>query len=149
MTADPFDHPDHADAVRQLAAGPPVEPSAGLKIRLLAALPPPPQVVYKPSDDAAFRPTKQPGVSVRLLYLDRAADRFSAFLKLAPGARLRPHRHAGVEECVVLAGTMDVGGRTLRAGDYQRAESGSPHGEQVSADGCLLFLSGPLALLAE
>lgn len=148
MTPDPFDDPAYAEVVRMLAEVAPVAPSPDLKARLLARLPAP-GLTIKPADESAFRPSRHPGVSVRLLHLDRAADRFSAYLRLAPGASLRPHTHDGAEECVVLAGSITVGGRTLTAGDYQRAEPGSPHDEQRSADGCLLFLSGPLSLLAE
>ena len=146
MTADPFDAPENHDAVRLLADGLVATPPAGLRAALLDRLP---GVTFWPADDAAFRPTGWAGVSVRLLHTDRDAGRFSAYLKLDPGASLHSHTHDGAEECVVLSGSIAVAGRTLRAGDYQRAEAGSPHAEQVSADGCLLFLTGPLSLLAE
>ncbi len=150
MTADPFTDPDHTDAVRLLAAVPPVSPSAGLLALVIAQLPPadPPGLHFHVAADLAFRPTGRPGVSIRLLHTDTAAARFSAYLRLDPGASLHPHAHDGAEECVVLSGSIRVGHRTLTAGDYQRAEPGSPHGEQRSADGCLLFLTGPLSLLA-
>lgn len=153
--ADPFDptDPDLHAAVRALAdAVPPVEPSPGLRDRLLAALPPAglPGITFKLAADAAFRPLRRkPGVSVCPLHLDRPARRFTCLLRLEPGASLGEHAHDGVEECLILEGALEVAGRTLRPGDYQRAEPGSPHAEQVSPGGCLLFLAGPLSLLAE
>lgn len=153
MTADPFDPTDAGlhDAVRALADVPAVEPSAGLKDRLLAALPPadPPGLSFDLAADATFRPFRRPGVSVRLLHLDEPARRFTCLLRLEPGASLGEHSHDGAEECLVLEGTLEVAGRTLRPGDYQRAEPGSPHAEQRSPGGCLLFLTGPLSLDSE
>ena len=151
MIDDSFDLSENTDAVRLLAAVTPVPPSAGLLTTILDRLPPadPPGLTVRLADPAAFRPTGRPGVSIRLLHTDRVARRFSAYLRLDPGASLQPHTHDGAEECVVLSGSITVAGRTLAAGDYQLAEAGSPHAEQVSADGCLLFLTGPLSLLAE
>jgi quercetin dioxygenase-like cupin family protein len=152
MTADPFDPPgENAEAVRLLAAVPPVTPSADLFARILDRLSAadPPGFHFHSPVDAQFRPTGRPGVSVRMLHHDRAANRFSAYLRLDPGASLDTHTHDGAEECVVLSGSIRVSGRTLRAGDYQLAEPGSPHGEQTSDDGCILFLTGPLSLLGE
>jgi hypothetical protein len=147
MTDDPFDMAENAGAVRLLADGPSVTPPPGLLAAILDRLPPQPGLVFRPADPAAFKPTGRPGVSIRLLQTDRETRRFSAFLRLDPGASLDSHTHDGAEECVVLSGSITVAGRTLAAGDYQLAEAGSPHAEQVSPDGCLLFLSGPLSLL--
>ncbi len=151
MIADLFDLAENTDAVRLLAAVPPVSPSAGLVAAILDRLPPaaPPGLTFHAADPATFQPTGRPGVSIRLLHTDRVARRFSAYLRLDPGASLDSHTHDGAEECVVLSGSITVAGRTLAAGDYQLAEPGSPHAEQVSAAGCLLFLTGSLSLLAE
>lgn len=151
MTVDFFDDPEHHEAVRILADVPPVQPSDGLFDRILKQLPTvnPRGFIFLTPHANDFKPTHQPGVSIRMLHTDRTAGRFSAYLRLDPGASLYEHEHDGIEECVVLSGSIRVGGRLLRAGDYQRAEVGSPHGEQTSPDGCLLFLSGSLSLLGE
>lgn len=152
MTSDLFDDPEHVEAVRCLADVPPVPPSPVLlgsildRIELEAAQP---GFVFRTADTDKFKPTTQPGVTIRLLHTDRLSNRFSAYLRLEPGASLHPHAHEGVEECVVLSGSVRVGDRLLTAGDYQRAEPGHDHGEQTSPDGCLLFLTGPLSLLGE
>lgn len=145
------------DAVRALAASvPPVEPSPGLKARLLAALPPADRVVpklpgikFRLADDADFRPTRLPGVSVRMLHVDAGSRQFTCLVRMAPGAKLPSHPHDGPEECIVLDGEIVAHGVRMKAGDYQRVDPGTAHAEQYTDTGCLLYLSGPASLLAD
>lgn len=97
--------------------------------------------------DVPFAPTPFPGVWARLLHVDRARRQFTAVLRLDPGASYPAHPHDGPEECLVLDGELMVGGVRLRAGDYQRAEPGSEHGEQRTETGAILFVTAPLRLL--
>ncbi|MFO0847887.1 MAG: cupin domain-containing protein [Gemmataceae bacterium] len=147
----------HPDAVRALAASiAPVEPSPELKTRLLAALPPADRVVpnlpgikIRLADDADFRPTRLPGVSVRMLHVDARNRQFTCLVRMAPGATLPSHPHDGPEECIVLNGEIVAHGVRMKAGDYQRVEPGTAHAEQHTDTGCLLYLTGPASLLAE
>jgi quercetin dioxygenase-like cupin family protein len=129
----------------------PVEPPPGAKQRLLEALPPAPAPAglhFRFADDGAFTPTRHPGVSVKLLHLDRERRQFTVLMKLEPGAVYPSHPHDGPEECVVIEGEILVGGVRMRKGDYQRAEPGSEHVEQRSETGALLFVTAPVSLLA-
>jgi quercetin dioxygenase-like cupin family protein len=128
---------------------PPVEPPAGAKEKLLASLPPAPAGIhFRFADDGAFTPTRYPGVSIKLLHLDRQRRQFTVLMKLEPGAVYPAHAHDGPEECVVIEGEILVGGVRMRQGDYQRAEPGSEHVDQRSETGALLFVTAPVSLMS-
>lgn len=101
------------------------------------------------AEDVGFRQTPHPGVTMRILHLDKENRRFTCLMRLAPGATLPSHPHDGPEECVVLDGEFTVFGVKMKKGDYQRAEPGRDHGDQYSETGALVYLSGPVSLLHE
>ena len=80
--------------------------------------------------------TLVPGVRVKCL---GAAQR-AFLLDLSPGGTLPMHRHHDDEECVVLRGSAEIGGTTVRAGDYHLARAGSRHGAVRSRHDALLFV---------
>lgn len=99
-------------------------------------------------DDAigtGWEETGHPGVAVRRLHLDRAADRVTMLVRMAAGSRYPPHRHRGPEECLVLEGDLDVGEHRLRAGGYQRLGENSTHPWQSTESGCLLLIISSLS----
>lgn len=90
----------------------------------------------------AFEATDLPGIHVRRLFVDEAADRITMLVRMEPGAAYPAHRHGGAEECYVLAGELEIVGREeLAAGDYQRMEMGSLHPIQRTRGGCLLLIT--------
>ncbi len=125
-----------------------VAPPPNLKCDLLAKLTGP-RCEFLFADDGAFVPTPHPGVSIRIVHLDKDRRQFSAFLKVAPGGRYPTHHHDGPEECVVLEGELIVGGVRMRAGDYQRSDADSEHDVQWSETGALAFVTAPLSMLGE
>lgn len=125
---------------------PPPHLKAELLNRLAAAAPVTGYTILA-ADDTAFRPLPYPGVSMRLLHVDRARQMFSCLLRFAPGARLPAHPHSHPEECMVLDGAVIVAGVRLTAGDYQRVEAGVSHVEQWSDTGGTAFIVAPLELL--
>lgn len=128
------------------AVVPPVAPPPGVKATLFARIDPPgPRFQF--AGDGAFVPTPYPGMSIRVLNVDRPRRQFTALIRLEPGGRYPSHPHDGPEECVVLEGELLVGGVRMKAGDYQRAEPGSAHADQWSDTGALLFVTGPLSLM--
>jgi anti-sigma factor ChrR (cupin superfamily) len=68
-------------------------------------------------------------------------------VRMEAGTSYPAHRHAGFEECFVLAGDLEIEGEPgeaaleMRAGDYQRMEGGSRHARQSTRAGCLLFIT--------
>lgn len=155
MTTDPrdeLDDPfDDAALVGMLAAAiAPVEPPAGAKAALFTRVSAPPSdgPRFRFAGDGAFVPTPFPGMTIRMLNLDRERKQFTAMIRLEPGATYPGHAHDGPEECVVLEGELLVGGVRMKAGDYQRAEPGTEHADQWSDTGALLYVSGPASLLS-
>jgi len=104
-------------------------------------------ITFQHQRDANFIPTPYPGITMRLLHVDQAGAKFSALLRVAPGAKYPSHHHDGVEECLVLEGTLMVGNTRMVTGDYQRAEPDSDHVDQWSETGALLYINAPLSLL--
>jgi len=89
------------------------------------------------ADDHGWQPYA-PGVDIKKLHED---DRSNSFLlRLAPGATLSGHDHAGEEVCVMLAGEIMIGDLALSAGDYHLAFAGTRHGAISSATGGMLFI---------
>ena len=92
--------------------------------------------------EGAWEETGIDGIDVRRLFVDEANNRMTAMFRMAPGTSYVPHRHDAAEECYVLDGDLHVGEElVLHAGDYQRAEAGSLHGEQWTEGGCLLLIT--------
>jgi anti-sigma factor ChrR (cupin superfamily) len=137
----------YADAVALMDAAEPVAPPPQLKSALLAKLDPPAGYTISPADPTAFERLPFPGLSMRVLNIDKVGGRFTSLLRFAPGARLPAHPHASAEECVLLEGSLYMGGVKMTAGAYLRVEAGVDHVEQWSDTGALAFVTGPLELL--
>ncbi|HLY81080.1 MAG TPA: cupin domain-containing protein [Caulobacteraceae bacterium] len=82
--------------------------------------------------------TSSPGVSRKLLHVDAEWQAF--LVKIDPGAKVPPHGHAILEECLVLEGEFEVGAETVRKGDLHLAFAGHDHLEIVSPTGALLYI---------
>ncbi|MEZ4654339.1 MAG: cupin domain-containing protein [Candidatus Eisenbacteria bacterium] len=90
--------------------------------------------------EGTWEETDAPGVSVKPLWIDSERDYVTMLVRMQAGSSYPGHLHAGVEECLVLEGDLQVAGQELHAGDYQRANEGSEHGIQATRDGCLLLI---------
>lgn len=102
-------------------------------------------LVLRREGDGGWEDTAVPGVCLRVLATDPAAGRFTALVRMAPGSTYPAHRHGGAEECFVLEGDLRHGAQVMRAGDYEWAATGSDHGPQSTADGCLLLIHSSLS----
>ena len=84
-----------------------------------------------------WEPTPFPGVWTKRLYGD-ASGRMTTLTKMEPGARLPDHRHVGIEQSLVLEGTLvDMNG-ACTAGNYVWRRAGSVH-NAWSPDGCIVL----------
>jgi predicted ChrR family anti-sigma factor len=111
--------------------------------RVVAAASDPPGaegVLFRPASEAVWENTPVAGVTIRTLFVDQANNRFTAVVRMAPGASYPAHLHSGPEECLVLEGDLCDGAAVLQAGDYLRMPAGSRHGEQRTRQGCLLLI---------
>lgn len=95
-------------------------------------------------DEVDWKDTDVPGVQARNLFIDREAKRVTVLLRLAPGVVYPDHDHPGVEECLVLEGDLELGGKVMRSGDYIRIPKGGQHGTPRTTNGCLLLVTSPL-----
>ena len=80
-----------------------------------------------------------PGIHRKLLFLDQERDYATSLLRVDAGTHYPSHRHADVEEILVLEGDLHLHGVVMGAGDYCRAEPESIHLETYSETGCLLL----------
>lgn len=95
---------------------------------------------WVPAGDAGFEPTAIAGIDVKVLSVDAQRRCVTMLVRMAAGTSYPPHRHAAREECYVISGEVEVGGRTLHAGDYQVAEKDCVHGVQSTRTGCELLI---------
>lgn len=86
----------------------------------------------------------RPGIWAKRLYVDAERDTVTMLVRMDPGASYIPHRHGGPEQCYVLEGDLRDGDLLVTAGDFQCAATGSVHGAQSTAGGCLLLIVSSL-----
>ena len=79
---------------------------------------------------------------VRAKTLWDGAHSSSILIEMQPGASLPMHRHASLEEGIVLTGGFQIDGRELGPGDYHMSYAGSRHGRITSRQGVLAYLRG-------
>lgn len=158
------DSQEHRDALRSFDAATaalfasiePVAPSANIRATLLGKIAQvtavqgntqqphaSPPTIRRASADA-WRPTPMPGITLRILHIDRAARRFSGLFRMEVGAAYPSHVHEQPEEILVLEGDLDFGSYTLEAGDYLRLEAGSAHSEARTKRGCVCLITAEL-----
>jgi hypothetical protein len=140
-------------------AVPPVEPSATVRRRLLDLTTieprrtPGPELLAKTRTGilleqsglmiarSAELPWEQvaPGISRKILAVDAERSSITSLIRAEAGAIYPRHRHAGVEELLVLEGDLHIHGVVMHGGDYCRAEPGSLHEETFTEGGCVLL----------
>jgi quercetin dioxygenase-like cupin family protein len=80
------------------------------------------------------------GASFKLLSTHQQRGYAVALGRLNANARYPAHEHRFAEEFYILSGDLTVNGRSLAAGDYHRAESGTWHEENFSENGCTILI---------
>jgi quercetin dioxygenase-like cupin family protein len=81
-----------------------------------------------------------PGIFCQLLATDTEKGRVSMLVRLNPGVDYPPHRHAGLEELYLLDGELKIDEKTVRPGDYVRAEVDTVDHRVWSETGCTCVL---------
>lgn len=136
-----------------VSASPPVTPRPSVKDALLARIAaeqtsaplPDTDVLNLRSNEGDWQETGVPGVRVRMLYIDKEANRQTFLVRMDPGTSYPSHPHPGFEECYVLEGDLHSAGRTMHIGDYQCAPAGSQHGVTSTKNGCLCLVTSAVA----
>ena len=141
-----------AAAAVSLSTGP-IQPPAGLRDKVLQLANP---QVWKKWDGASSEDMHlvregegewqrvREGVYAKQLYIDRTRDLVTMLVRMDPGARYVPHRHAAPEQCFVLKGDLRDKDVVCYAGDFQVLEPGSVHGAQWTKEGCVVLIVSSL-----
>lgn len=95
-------------------------------------------VIRQPNQE--WKKSPFPGVDFKTLYLDRETKTVTSLLRLQAGAQYPAHHHAGVEQCLVLEGTVRIGQIFLEPGDFEFANAGTDHAIVQSDNGCVLMI---------
>jgi anti-sigma factor ChrR (cupin superfamily) len=81
-----------------------------------------------------------PGIDRKVLHEQEGV--MSYLLRFAPGAVLPAHRHPVDEECVVLEGTIRIGGLKLGPGGFHHVPKDVLDADSTSDEGCVIYLRG-------
>jgi quercetin dioxygenase-like cupin family protein len=121
-----------------LADGAP-EPPPGLRARIMARVRG--SHVYSiRAAEGEWLSSPLPGITMKVLSLDRERNTATLLVRGEPGAVYPAHHHSGPEGCYVLSGTVHVAGQVLHAGDYHHAEADSDHSELTTPAGAEVLL---------
>lgn len=94
--------------------------------------------VYVKAQDIDWKPTQFDGISIKVLYEDKAKGEMTCLLKWAPGATLPMHKHPEIEQSFVLEGSFYDHDGICRAGEFVWRKPGSFH-ETHSDEGAVFF----------
>jgi len=144
---------DYQTAFAAMAYAAPTAPiPAGLKQRLfesledVSGLPAPTEDILlatpmsvKQLTDLRWKPYLVPGVQVARLHVDKQKREVAYLMRAEAGVCLPVHRHAQVEEILILEGDLSIEQKAYGQGNYIRSLPGSLHSPQT-VGGCLAFV---------
>jgi anti-sigma factor ChrR (cupin superfamily) len=90
-------------------------------------------------DSATWREIA-PGVLSRVLHVDRANNRQSLLIRMAPGSVYQSHAHDVDEEAFIVEGDLCFGDLKLAAGDYHIAAASTRHPPGHTVGGCVVHV---------
>ena len=128
----------------------PASPPAGVRAKLISGLVGETQAVSPTRREALknyslraneghWTETAQ-GVFEKQLFSDERRGTVTTLIKIMPGIKLPSHRHAGLEECLVIEGDFHVGSEEFGPGDYRCATAGTIDETPFSVNGTLLLI---------
>jgi anti-sigma factor ChrR (cupin superfamily) len=94
--------------------------------------------VYVKPQQMEWQPTQFKGISIKVLYEDKAKGEMTCFLKWEPGATLPMHKHPAIEQSYVIEGSFYDHDGICRAGEFVWRRIGSFH-ETRSDDGAIIL----------
>jgi anti-sigma factor ChrR (cupin superfamily) len=120
-----------------------VDPPPHVRERVMASVREPTRYVL--DADADWGDSGLPGIRAKILAVDRGRGLVTLLLRAQPGASYPAHRHTAPEECYVISGSIEQGGRMLRAGDFVHADAGSDHDGITTSEGAEVLVVGAIA----
>lgn len=94
--------------------------------------------IYVRPQDMDWRPTQFDGVSIKVLYEDKAKGEMTCLLKWEPGVTLPIHKHPELEQSYVIEGSFYDHDGICRAGEFVWRHPGSIHATS-SDEGAILL----------
>jgi anti-sigma factor ChrR (cupin superfamily) len=94
--------------------------------------------LYIKPQEMEWEPTQFDGISIKVLYEDKAKGEMTCFLKWEPGATLPMHKHPEIEQSYVIEGSFYDHDGICRAGEFVWRRVGSFH-ETHSAEGAIIL----------
>jgi anti-sigma factor ChrR (cupin superfamily) len=79
-------------------------------------------------------------VEIRVVRKDLERNNQTILIRMQPGAEIVSHPHTQEEECLVIAGAVEIGAHRLDEGDMHVAGAGVKHPRIVSPLGALLMI---------
>lgn len=117
---------------------PPVNESVRTRILAIAEQKPISQVIR--ASGGEWVESGSPGTQFKFLFQDPDTKKFTLLARSLAGGRMPPHRHVGVEECLVLEGSLWTDGVLLQPGDYIVTQDQTVHEDTWSPNGALVLL---------
>ncbi|MBM3597981.1 MAG: hypothetical protein FJX35_07190 [Alphaproteobacteria bacterium] len=93
---------------------------------------------YVDIDRLPWRPTRWPGIRMKVLLEDKASGLTTLLMRWDPGAALPFHEHARIEQTYVLEGRLVDDEGEITAGNYAWRPQGSRHVARTP-DGALMI----------
>lgn len=125
------------------AAVEPHDPPPQVRDRVLAAAHEPAQYTIKAG--AAWDESGIPGITAKILSVDRPRGLVTMLLRGEAGAKYPSHRHSAPEECYVISGRIAIGDLVLQSGDFHHADSDSDHDEILALEASEVLLVAAIA----
>ena len=94
--------------------------------------------VYVKPQEIAWEPTQFDGISIKVLYEDKAKGEMTCLLKWEAGATLPMHKHPEIEQTYVIEGSFYDHDGICRAGEFVWRRVGSFH-ETHSDEGAVIL----------
>jgi anti-sigma factor ChrR (cupin superfamily) len=94
--------------------------------------------VYVKPQEIAWSPTQFDGISIKVLYEDKAKGEMTCLLKWEPGATLPMHKHPEIEQTFVIEGSFYDHDGICRADEFVWRRVGSFH-ETHSDEGAVIL----------
>jgi len=96
------------------------------------------QSFYIDVEGLPWKPTRWPGIEIKVLMLDEATGMSTSLTRFAPGAALPDHLHIGIEQSYVIEGSLVDHEGACTAGNFVWRKAGSRHNAH-SPDGCVVL----------
>jgi anti-sigma factor ChrR (cupin superfamily) len=121
----------------------PVPPPPAIQSRLMARIAD--YELLKPiadirRDENTWRHTGMDGIDIKMLFHEKSTGRSTYLVRMTPGARMAPHHHGDVEQCLVIEGDIRWGNLVFEAGDFMVMGKDTAHPEVHTVNGVTMLI---------